>query len=82
MNHLHRIEALLLVPLALLHVLVQRLDRLLWHSLSPAAVRQVPPLDGFSVHQLRKVAQSRGIRQIAGVRTSKTTRQALIAALA
>ena len=36
MNRLHQIEALLLVPLALIHCLLLRLDRLLWHSPAPA----------------------------------------------
>lgn len=96
-NSLTALEALLLLPLALLHALAIRLDRLLWPAPapavatavvmpcaapSPAAGRTAPPLADLTVHELRRVAQAAGIRSAGGRRASKARRADLLMALA
>jgi len=94
MKTITALEALLLLPLALLHALAIRLGRLLWPAPapapvaasvvmpctapSPAAGRTMPPLEGLTVHDLRRLAQSRGIRSIGGTRSSKANRASLL----
>lgn len=92
------LEALVLVPLALIHCLLLRLDRWLWpapvpptptavvtlpcRTAPPAMGRQAPALADLTVVELRRLAQARGIRSIAGTRASKARRAALLEVLA
>lgn len=88
------LEAAVLLPLAILHVLAVRLDRLLFPSPvavavvmpcrapSPAAGLQRPPLASLSTVALRKLAQQQGLRSVGGIRSSKARRGDLLQALA
>jgi hypothetical protein len=88
MNTLIRAEAVLLWPLALVDALVGRLlaPPLIEQALAPAPALTVgtapPPIDTLTVVELRRLAQSRGIRQAGGIRTSKARRAALLEVLA
>lgn len=87
------LEAAVLLPLALLHVMAARLDRLLFppaaaavvvmpcRAPSPAAGLQPPPLASLSTVALRRLAQQQGLRNVGGVRTSKARRAELLQAL-
>lgn len=51
-------------------------------STAPAAGRVAPALEGLTVHELRRLAQAKGITTAGGKRTSKANRRALLEVLA
>lgn len=84
MTFLHRLEAAVLVPLALADALTTRLSRqtVLEQPLAPEPLAIMPPsLASLSVRELRKLAQSRGIRTAGGTRASKARRADLLQVL-